>query len=52
MDWFFEASFDPYGGTNKQKYIGLTEEQAKWLHKKFYKEGWGYVHSGVMSNEV
>jgi hypothetical protein len=52
MNWFFEASFDPLGGTNKQKYVGLTEEQAKWLHVQFEGDGWGYVRSGVMTNGV
>lgn len=46
--WYFEARYDPLGGINKQKYVGLTEEQAKFLFEKFYDEGWGYVNSGRM----
>lgn len=46
--WYFEAKFDPLGGVNIQKYVGLTEEQAKFLHLKYYDEGWGYVRAGLM----
>lgn len=48
MMWYMEASFDPYGGVNKQKYVGLSQEQAKFLHAKFSNEGWGHVRSGRM----
>ena len=39
-----EASFDPLGGLNKQKWVGLSIDQAESVREKFVKEGWGYVH--------
>jgi len=46
--YWVEASLDPYGGVNKQKYVGLTEEQAKAVCDKYAKEGWGLVDMGMM----
>ena len=42
--YIVEASFDPLGGLNKQKWVGLSYDQAKSVRKKFDKECWGYVH--------
>lgn len=42
--YIVEASFDPLGGLNKQKWVGLTYDQAASVRKKFVGEEWGYVN--------
>ena len=50
MMWYVEAKFDPYGGVNFQKYVGMTKDQAQEIAAKYSNSGWGYVRAGVMSN--
>lgn len=46
--WYVEAKFDPYGGVNMQKYVGLEKDQAQAIAARYSNEGWGYVRAGVM----
>ena len=50
MMWYVEAKFDPYGGINYQKYVGMTKDQAQEIAANYSNTGWGYVRAGVMSN--
>lgn len=46
--YWVEASIDPYGGVNKQKWVALTKGQAVAVRNKYVNEGWGVVDMGMM----
>lgn len=48
--WQVVAKFNPLGGLNSEKYVGLTKDQAKAIHNMFYNEGWGEVRSTLMEH--
>ena len=51
MMYFVQISGDPYGGLNKQRWEGMTKEQAEFLVDKYVDEGWAGVTMGAMGNE-
>ena len=45
--WYVEAQL----GDKFERWEGLTQEQSKAIHYRYYDEGCGYVRSGQMNVE-
>lgn len=45
--WYVEAQI----GDRFERWEGLTQEQSKVVHLRYYDEGYGFVRSGQMNIE-